>query len=261
MQTPAVEMNGDAAASWVLRVPDSSPNRLRLLCLPHAGSGASWYSSWANRLGSDVDVVPLQPPGRESRIGESAFSCMNELVDALYAAVLPLCRHPYSVFGHSMGSHVAFELVRRLRDAAMDLPVCLIVSGARAPHLAAARPCLFELGDDALLAAIESRYGACFEPEIRELVRLTMPTLRADLQLVETQVHRAGTPLPVPMLVLAGASDASVPLADARQWERHTSETFEFKLFPGGHFFPMTQREAVLGCIARRIANHGVPVR
>lgn len=251
MTAPGVNTN-----PWVLRMPTPRSQAVRLLCLPHAGSGAAWYSAWASSLGPRVEIVPLQPPGRENRLGEAPYVDMDTLVAALASAVAPLCHGHYAVFGHSMGSHVAFELVRWLRDAGRALPVCLIVSGARAPHLPPIRPYLFEMNDDALLASIESRYGTRFEPEMRELVRLTMPTLRADLRVVETQAHRAAMPLPVPLLVVAGASDASVPIVDARQWERHTSEGFEFKLFPGGHFFPMTQRDAVLACLSRAIARY-----
>ena len=245
------------ASPWILGRPSSDSPALRLLCFPHAGSGAAWYSSWAARLGADVEIVPLQPPGRENRLGEAPFADMDSLLAALAPAVAPLCVGRYAVFGHSMGALVAFELVRWLRDAGHALPVCLIVSGARAPHLPPVEPLLHEMDDDELLATVESRYGTRFEPDMRDLVRLTMPTLRADLRVAETKTHRAGAPLPVPLLMLAGASDGSVPLAQARQWERHTSEGFEFKLFPGGHFFPITQRDAVLACIARTLAQRG----
>lgn len=247
---------GAAVNPWVLRKPAARPDALRLLCLPHAGSGAAWYGTWSSRLGADVDVVPVQPPGRENRLAEAPHVDMRSLVDAMGPALSPWCTGRYALFGHSMGSHVVFELVQWLRDSGLELPVCLIVSGSRAPHLPPVPPLLCEMNDDELLGAIESRYGSRFEPDMRELVQLTLPTLRADLSVVETHVHRATAPLPVPLLVLAGAGDDSVPLADARQWERHTSESFEFKLFPGGHYFPMTQRDAVLACLTRVLAQH-----
>ena len=205
-------------------------------------------------LGAEVDVMPVQPPGRETRMQETPHRDMASLIDAMWPAIAPWCNAPYAVYGHSMGAHVAYALVRRLHHLGCALPLMLIVSGARAPHLPARQPLLCELDDDALLAAIELRYGARFEPEVRELLLMTLPTLRADLSVVETQDARPPTPLPVPLLMLAGASDASVPLSDARQWERHTSEHFELKLFSGGHFFPNTQRDAVVHCVARALA-------
>lgn len=249
-------MSVRGASPWVLRATDASPTRMRILCLPHAGSGAASFAAWAERLGHGIDIVPLQPPGREGRLNEAPFTDMDSLVASLFAAAAPLCEGRYAVFGHSMGAHVAFELVCRLRDEGRELPSCLIVSGARAPHLPATRPLLFELGDEDLLNAIEIRYGARFEPEMREIVRLSMPTLRADLRVIETRPLRPTPPLPVPLLALAGASDASVPLADARQWQRHTSDDFEFKVIPGGHFFPSTQREMLLACVARSLSQH-----
>lgn len=239
---------------WLLKVPSPSSTALRLFCLPHAGSGAAAFSTWAPMLGAEVDVLPVQPPGRETRIKEPPHRDMASLIDAMLPAVTPWCDAPYALYGHSMGAQVAHALVHRLQQAGCALPLMLIASGARAPHLPARQPLLCELDDESLIAAIELRYGARFEPEVRELLRMTLPTLRADLSVVETRASAPQPPLPVPLLVLAGASDDSVPLPEARQWERHTSERFELKVFPGGHFFPTTQREAVVNCVARALA-------
>ncbi|MBQ1765140.1 MAG: thioesterase [Aquincola sp.] len=240
---------------WLLRVPPPSPGALRLFCLPHAGSGAAAYAGWASALGPQIELMPVQPPGRETRLQEPPHADMACLVQAMVQAIGPWCRGPYAVFGHSMGAHVAHALVLRLQAEGHELPQLLIASGARAPHLPARRPLLCEMPDAQLAAAIEERYGARFEPELRELLLMTLPTLRADLRVVETREPMALAPLAVPLLVLAGASDASVPLPDARAWEGHTTEHFELKVFPGGHFFPTTQREAVLSCLRRALGR------
>jgi surfactin synthase thioesterase subunit len=240
-------------------MPGTDPQAVRLLCLPHAGGGAAWFGNWASAL-AGVDVLPVQPPGRETRLAEVPFSSMSDLIAALGPAVLPLCRTRFALFGHSMGAHVAFELTRWLRDRGESLPLCLILAGARAPHLPPRDPPLWGLDDTALLASIEILYGSHFEPDMHELVSLTLPTLRADLKVVESSAHQPAAPLPVPMLVLAGHADQGVSLAEARQWQRHTSEEFEFKVLQGQHFFPVTQREATLACVARALAKHAATV-
>ena len=41
--------------------------RVRLVCLPHAGAGASSYRVWGRTLPADIGVCPVQLPGRENR--------------------------------------------------------------------------------------------------------------------------------------------------------------------------------------------------
>jgi surfactin synthase thioesterase subunit len=85
---------------------------------------------------------------------------------------------------------------------------------------------------------------------------MMLPTLRADLALVETRSLVDEPPLPLPIASWAGADDLFVPLAEAREWGRHAAGEFEFKVFPGGHFFPITGRPAFLQQLARVLASH-----
>lgn len=255
-------MNLSPPNPWLLRRPETQPQSLNLLCLPHAGSGAAWYLGWAPALADrQVAVLPVQLPGREGRLGEPPLADMAALIDAMLPAVATACRAPYALFGHSAGGRVAYHLAQRLLAAGLPAPACLIVSASRAPHLPPNDPMLHTLGDDELLADIERRYGRRLEPELQELMRLTLPTLRADLRVVETDAAQPRAPLPVPILALAGRDDAGVPVPEVRAWERYTTESFELKVFPGGHFFPMDARDDVLGCIARSLAAIGANSR
>jgi surfactin synthase thioesterase subunit len=166
-----------------------------------------------------------------------------------------LAEAPYAVFGHSMGGHVAYELVCALRNRGAPLPCLLIVSGSRAPQLPPWSPLLYKMPDNALVRTLEERYGTRFEPGMLELVEMGLPTLRADLMVVETRSHRPAPLLPMPLLVLAGAADPGVPLADARAWARLAGDGCDVKVFSGGHFFPMMQRDAVLNCIRKALAR------
>ncbi|MZE55068.1 hypothetical protein GTY86_28075, partial [Streptomyces sp. SID5770] len=56
-----------AESPWVRRAARPGRPRLRLLCFPYAGMGASLYRSWPGLLPEDVEVVAVQPPGREDR--------------------------------------------------------------------------------------------------------------------------------------------------------------------------------------------------
>lgn len=89
--------------------------RLRLICLPHAGAGASAYTAWAQFfMPAMVELVVVQYPGRENRIREPVATSVEELVSGIADACVPLIDGvPYALIGHSMGALLAYECHRR----------------------------------------------------------------------------------------------------------------------------------------------------
>src|SRR5438552_6583550 len=113
---------------------------VRLFCLPYAGGGASIYRLWPEQFPAQIDVWPIQLPGRESRLAEKPIDYAMELVNVLLPELLPYLDMPYAFFGHSMGASLSFELVRALRRHACPPPVHLFVSGRRAPQIKRREP-------------------------------------------------------------------------------------------------------------------------
>ena len=107
---------------------------VRLFCFPYAGGAASIFRTWGDALPPEIEVVPVQPPGREGRIRERPATSMAELVaamDAGFGAELDTGR--FAFFGHSLGATAAFELARRRRDAGRSEPRHLFASAHLAP--------------------------------------------------------------------------------------------------------------------------------
>ena len=106
----------------------------RLFCLPHAGAGASSYRDWFARLGPGIDCLPVQLPGRETRIAERPLEDIDELVSEL-APVLAAHGGPrFALFGHSMGALIAYVTAHAAARRPGAAPVHLFVSGASAPR-------------------------------------------------------------------------------------------------------------------------------
>src|SRR5438128_11096986 len=59
--------------TWLNRPKPGSEARLRLFCFPYAGGGASLYRSWAEPLASVAEILSVQLPGRENRLGERLY--------------------------------------------------------------------------------------------------------------------------------------------------------------------------------------------
>src|SRR5947209_14514516 len=109
--------------------------RRRLFCLAHAGGGAALFRGWGERLPGSVEVVAVQPPGREGRFREPPFTDWRPLVAELADAIRPLLDKPFALFGHSLGALLAYELARRLRDLGGKQPDHLFAAALAAPHL------------------------------------------------------------------------------------------------------------------------------
>jgi len=110
--------------------------RIRLFCFPYAGGGASIFRTWHERFPSEVEICPVQWPGREGRLAEAPIADLPVLVEKVAVALAPYLDIPYAFLWHSMGALVSFELTRYLRRTdRLALPVHLFVSGRRAPQI------------------------------------------------------------------------------------------------------------------------------
>lgn len=235
---------------WIQRPQPRPAARLRLLLLPHAGGGASAFRGWAGALPPEVEVCPVQLPGRENRLGERAFDRLQPLVESLAGALERWRDLPYAVLGHSNGALIGFELARHARRTGAPGPVHLFASGRRAPHLPSRTRDVHQLPQAELVAELAELGGMPREVlEHPELMALLVPLLRADMALTETYEHRDEPPLAAPITALGGTEDAKVPLSDVEAWGRHTCGGFRLHAFPGDHFYLYSRREPVIAAL------------
>ncbi|MFI9766445.1 thioesterase II family protein [Streptomyces sp. NPDC052415] len=249
---PAVSGQFD---TWFRRYEPGPAGAVKLLALPHAGGSAPYFLPLARALGSELDVLCVQYPGRLDRHREPAPTDLRDLADQVYKALVSAPAGPVVLFGHSMGAVLGYEIARRLEDSGGGELLGLIASGRRAPHRFRAETVHLR-DDDGIIAEIRELSGT--EQGIlddEELLRLVLPALRADYRAVETYRHDSGAPpLAAPVTALTGESDPRVSLDDARAWQELTSGTFRFRSFPGGHFYLNAQPGAVTAAIRESVA-------
>ncbi|THA28003.1 thioesterase [Streptomyces sp. A1277] len=219
-------------------LPGDAPHRLSLLVLPHAGGNAHAYGGWRQHLPADVRLLIGQYPGRGARYCEDLPESVDDLAQPVVES-LPADTGELVVFGHSMGSLVAFEVARALR-AAGRTPRGLIASACRAPVLPNQCPVHPErLDDDQLVAAIKERGGTddgiLDDPELREIV---LPSIRADFAIDDA--YRCTAPdarLDCPVTVFGGAADTIVPADMLAGWSQVTGDEVVPQVLPGDHFY------------------------
>ncbi|MFE9657766.1 thioesterase domain-containing protein [Micromonospora sp. NPDC006431] len=240
--------------NWFVSAGSRPQAPVRLFCLPYAGAGASAFRRWQEGIGPDVEVLPVQLPGRENRISEDPRFDVADVA----AAIASRADRPYAIYGHSMGGRVGFEVVRELRRSGGPLPLRLYVGGARAPHVDA--PSLFDglsrVDDEELLRRLGEGGGLPAELlDHPELVELLLPLLRADFGRVDSYRYVPGEPLPVPIVAFSGAHDRAVTREHSAAWAEHTAAGFTLREIDGGHFFLHDQLPEVLAAIRADLAG------
>ncbi|GAB2971375.1 alpha/beta fold hydrolase [Streptomyces pseudoechinosporeus] len=253
------------ASLWLRRPLPRPAARLSLVCFPHAGGSAAFYSAWARLLPPHVELVAVQYPGRQDRLAEPAAEDMDELAGAVAEALrADRTDRELVLFGHSMGASVAWEVALRLEAGPGRAPRHLFVSGRPGPRRQ--RPGEVHLRDDDGLAAELRRLGGTHadlldDPEIRALL---LPAVRADYRLIETYRPDTAARVRCPLSALTGDRDEEASEVDAAVWSAATEAGFSSRVLPGGHFYLVAQAQQVVTAVletcgpTQSVAHHPV---
>ncbi|MBE0457792.1 thioesterase [Pseudoalteromonas prydzensis] len=210
---------------------------MRLFCFPFAGGSTVTYMPWIERFGDEVELILVQPPGRGTRINEHPYDNMNSLVEELMLDAAYFTRIPYILFGHSLGSRVAFELCCQLKYSEFPLPEYFIASGSKAPHLLKKNNGFYDLPQDKFIQELRKLNGTPLEVLLnQELMELLIPMIRADFKISDTYQSKKNC-MPFPILVLNGDSDTGMVKDQVVAWSELTRSVFNIVQLPGDHFF------------------------
>ncbi len=215
------------------------------------------FRSWQGALaGSDVRAVQL--PGRGSRFRERPHTRVRDVAAAACEGLEPhLADAPFALFGHSFGALVAFELARELRRRGGPKPVHLFISARRGPRRPDPHPPLHGLPEARFLEEVRARYGGIPDAVLKEpeLLALLLPTLRSDLEAVETYSYESEPPLEVPISAFGGLDDPWATLDDLQAWQDETRASFSLTRFPGGHFYLDASAASLLREVGAQLAR------
>jgi surfactin synthase thioesterase subunit len=237
---------------WCRRYRPSRTATTRLVGLPHAGGSATFFLPVSAALGPAVDVVAIQYPGRQDRRSERPIDDMAVLADRIHAILRRQPELPLTLFGHSMGAVIGFEVTRRL-EAEGHGPVRLFASGRRAP--ATYRNETVHLRDDAgIIAEVRKMSGTASSVlGDDEIMRAALPALRADYRATETYTCAPEVTVNCPITALTGDNDPKTTLDEAKAWAEQTTGSFDLHVFTGGHFFLTDHADEIIKLINQHL--------
>jgi pyochelin biosynthesis protein PchC len=233
-----------------------------VVCFPHAGGAASYFSSWSRHLGPAAGLAVVQYPGRADRAGEPCVEDIGVMADRITEA-LAMVHGSIVLFGHSLGAAIAHEVAVRIQHAGSHAG-----QHARPPHVGplaglvvSAHPGPGDLEpvtehllpDDELWESIRLLNGThqsvLAEHQFQDLL---LPVFRSDFRLAATyrpQVRRA---LSVPVVACVGDNDPEVTPERMMSWRHATTGPFTLHVFPGGdHFYINGAAGAVSATLSR----------
>lgn len=248
----------DPTASAVTGLDEFAPPAgPQIFCLPHAGGSSAHFRGWT-WLAPYARVVPVDLPGHGTRLREPLPEDWDRLVGGLTETIAAQVDGPYVLFGHSLGSLLAFDVSHRMLARGLP-PALLVAAGRNGPSVSASYRPVHTLPDAQFVKALRELGGM---PEAllhhAELLQMFLPVLRGDLRLAERYVRPSVPAMPVPIMAFAGEDDPMTDDPGVLAWKSETTSTCELVFLEGGHFF--LDRPEFSSALTERIARLVHPV-
>lgn len=245
-----MSINVSTENPWLLRFSKSASPSLRLFCFPFAGSSASIFRPWIDSLPGEVEVLAVQLPGRENRLRERCIRDLDEIVAELEHSIDDCFDLPFVFFGHSLGSLIAYELLRRLEASGRYRAELFFASGGPAPHTCVCPAEPRRLTQDQILRdlrRISVTHAALLDDP--EVLALMLPVLQADFEIYANYRYREAAPLQSSIVAIRGATDGYITPQRQMEWKQHTDGRFAFHTVPGPHLFMVDSSGALLALV------------
>ncbi|MBE5102260.1 thioesterase II family protein [Priestia aryabhattai] len=218
---------------------------MKLFCVHYAGGSAIAFQSLLKVLQDELEVIPIELPGRGKRIDSELIfdfkdACMD-LVSIIKERVNK--KENFSLLGHSMGSLLSFEIAHLFQEERYSLSH-IFLTGTKLPYQFENKS-LIEISqrNDEVIDRITKLGGT--PPELLEhpyFLKMYLPIIKADLHLIGSYKYKQKGKLEIPITVINGNDD---PLAnnDLDKWLQLTTNKVEVLMVDGGHFFLSEQKE------------------
>lgn len=214
-----------------------SSESIKVFGLAHSGAGASIYRNWKNHFSQSIEFIPIQIPGRETRIKEESITSMETISSLIADAILECFEGPMALFGHSLGGGIAFEVAKKLVEQNRTV-LRVFISACSFPSKKNRQSKIHKLDDEALKKVIiEYRGTPAHLMENKELANFFLPRVRADFTLFENHILKKVEPKKILLSLLGGNRDEIATRDKLIDWQQATLFPISLDIFDGDHFY------------------------
>ncbi|WP_143317582.1 thioesterase domain-containing protein [Clostridium sp. HBUAS56017] len=227
---------------------------MKLFCLPYAGGASTIYYKWKKIIDPRIEIRAIELKGRGSRYGENLYNDLSEAVEDIYKIIKEeITNDDYSIFGHSMGSILSFELYHKIIGEGMPRPKWMFFSGHRAPDFIKENK-IYKLPDKQFVNKVVEFGGTPNEVvENKELMDLVLPILKSDFRMLEEYIcAKKERLIECNVAVLFGKQD-KITLDELKGWGKFVNKEINFYPFEGDHFFINHEYEKIIGIIEEKL--------
>lgn len=232
--------------------------KVNLFCIPYAGGLAdAIYSKWRRYLGENINVYPLEPAGHGRRMKEPFHDSVESTAEAMFNEILPIIDRGerYAIYGHSIGSLIAYELVKRISKSKTHEPEGLFVSGRYPPNYIYPGKKLHLLDDNEFIQELKKVDGSPKDLfKYPELLASFLPIIKNDYKLAE--IYKFQNPkfmIKGFLTCLHSSNDNLVSGGAFSDWQLFCNGEFKIHRFIGHHFFINEQTESVCNIIKEQL--------
>lgn len=230
-----------------------SDQKIILFCIPFAGGTASNYESWIESgEENDLKVVPIELAGKGKRNREEQYKSMEEAAQDVFQIIKEnIADTDYAIFGHSMGSIIAYEVCKKIEKEQVKKPIHLFCSGRQALHIKNLIN-YSSLNDRDLKEHVKNfEFLNKEQKNLYRILGLYIEKIRNDFRIVDEYVCTEQKRLTIPTTVCCGKED-NFDISLLSEWERYT-QCFDMHIFDGGHFYFNNCHKQLLEFIREKI--------
>jgi len=231
--------------------------KLKLYCLPHAGSSAASYLKLKEYINPSIEVCPIELAGRGRRWGQRFYEDVDEAVNDIYNFLgSEIDGKQYAFLGHSIGAILAYETIQKLIENKRTVPIHSFFSGRNPPHISE-NSNIHMLPDNEIIKELKTLGGTSRELlEDDGLMKFFLPVIRADYRLSEKyKLKEKKNKLTCSISILNGNDDCQIN-DEVYKWKTYTDAKCFFYEFEGDHFFINKHQDKICKIINKTLLGY-----
>ncbi|MBN1040259.1 thioesterase [Clostridium botulinum] len=218
-----------------------------LFCLPYAGGSETIYYNWKRYLNSSIYLESVELRGRGKRFNEDFYENLEEAVEDIFENIKEkILYDDYAIYGHSMGSILAYELYYKIHNENIKIPKHIFFSGYMSPSILRKKKQIHLLPDEEFIKEVIELGGTPQEiVDNKELLQLFTPILRNDFKMLENYVYKEKKDKIQCNISILNGNEDDITIKEILAWKNHGNKGFKVYNFEGNHFFINTNVENI----------------